>query len=349
MTQIKAKKRAVVICPGRGTYNKEDLGYLHRLHPDKVDLLASIDAYRKEKRQVSIDDLDKAEQFSMRTHTAGENASALIYACAISDFQSINKEEYEVVAVTGNSMGWYIALAAAGALIAQSAIELINTMGSMMTRGLIGGQMIYTITDENWVLNEKAIELTKDAICAVNKIVGCEVYVSINLGGYVVFGGNKKGLKTLEQTLPKVQDRYPMNLFNHAAFHTPLLNEISQKAKSLLAPDLFSAPLVPLIDGLGQIWQPYSTDVQSLYDYTLGPQVVDTYNFTKAVEVSIKEFAPDKLIVLGPGATLGGAVAQSLIQHKWQGLQNKKDFISLQKNDPFILAMGLEDQRKMVI
>jgi [acyl-carrier-protein] S-malonyltransferase len=101
MTQIKAKKRAVVICPGRGTYNKEDLGYLHRLHPDKADVVASIDAYRKEKRQLSIDELDKAEQFSMRTHTAGENASALIYACAISDFQSINTEEYDIVAVTG--------------------------------------------------------------------------------------------------------------------------------------------------------------------------------------------------------------------------------------------------------
>lgn len=349
MTPTNAKKRVVVICPGRGTYNKEDLGYLHRLHPDKADVLDSIDAYRKEKRQVSISDLDKADQFSMRTHTAGENASALIYACAISDFQSINTEEYEIVAVTGNSMGWYIALAAAGVLNSQSAIELINTMGSMMTRGLIGGQMIYPIADENWVLDQSLVDSTKEALSAVNKIVACEVYVSIKLGGYVVFGGNKKGLKTLEQMLPKVQDRYPMNLFNHAAFHTPLLSEISAKAKSLLAPKLFTAPKVPLIDGLGQIWQPYSSDVQALYDYTLGAQVVETYDFTKAVEVAVKEFAPDKLIVLGPGATLGGAVAQSLIAHKWQGLQNKKDFISLQKTDPFILAMGLEDQRKMVI
>jgi malonyl CoA-acyl carrier protein transacylase len=298
---------------------------------------------------VSIHELDSAEQFSMRTHTAGENASALIYACAISDFQSINQEEYEIVAVTGNSMGWYIALAAAGALNAQSAIELINTMGSMMTSGLIGGQMIYPITDENWVLDPLAVDMIDRALASANKGLDCEVYVSIKLGGYVVFGGNKKGLKTLEQALPKVQDRYPMNLFNHAAFHTPLLNEISVKAKSLLPSTLFNAPKIPLIDGLGQIWQPYSCDPQSLYDYTLGTQVTATYNFTKAVEVAVKEFAPDKLIVLGPGATLGGAVAQSLIQHNWQDLENKKDFISLQKTKPIILAMGLEEQRKLVI
>lgn len=349
MTQEKLKKRALVICPGRGTYNKEDLGYLQRLHPDKVSVVDSIDAYRKQKGQVSIHDLDTAEQFNMRTHTAGENASALIYACAISDFQSINEDEYEVVAVTGNSMGWYIALAAAGALSPSSAIELINTMGSMMTEGIIGGQMIYPVTDENWVLDPQALATTEQALTETNQIADCEVYVSIKLGGYVVFGGNKKGLKALEQALPKVQDRYPMNLFNHAAFHTPLLNETSAKAKSLLSSSLFTAPNVPLIDGLGQIWQPYSCDAQKLYDYTLGTQVVETYDFTKAVEVAIKEFAPDKLIVLGPGATLGGAVAQSLIQHNWQGLQNKRDFISLQKTDPFILAMGLEDQRKLVI
>jgi [acyl-carrier-protein] S-malonyltransferase len=349
MTQAKQKKRAVVICPGRGTYNKEDLGYLQRLHPDKIDIVNSIDAYRKEKRQVSIHSLDSADQFSMRSHTVGENASALIYACAISDFQSINADEYEVVAVTGNSMGWYIALAAAGALNPQSAIELINTMGSMMSEGIIGGQMIYPITDENWVLDQQTLNTTEQAMADVNKTRGCEVYVSIKLGGYVVFGGNKIGLKALEQTLPKVQDRYPLNLFNHAAFHTPLLNEISVKAKSLLPSTLFTAPNVPLIDGLGQIWQPYSSNIQALYDYTLGTQVVETYDFTKAVEVAIKEFAPDKLIVLGPGATLGGAVAQSLIQHNWLGLQNKKDFISLQKTDPFILAMGLQVQRKLVV
>jgi [acyl-carrier-protein] S-malonyltransferase len=349
MTPLKQKKRVVVICPGRGTYNKEDLGYLHRLHPDKTDIVESVDAYRKQKHQVSIQSLDTAEQFNMRSHTAGENASALIYACAISDFQSINEDEYEVVAVTGNSMGWYIALAAAGALNQQSAIELINTMGSMMTDGVIGGQMIYPLTDEFWVLDQQALDITEQALLEVNKIDACEAYVSIKLGGYVVFGGNKKGLKALEEVLPKVQERYPMNLFNHAAFHTPLLNETSVKAKSILPSTLFTAPNVPLIDGLGQIWQPYSCNAQELYDYTLGTQVVETYDFTKAVEVAIKEFAPDKLILLGPGATLGGAVAQSLIQHNWLGLQNKKDFISLQKTDPFILAMGLEEQRKLVI
>jgi acyl transferase domain-containing protein len=146
-----------------------------------------------------------------------------------------------------------------------------------------------------------------------------------------------------------VQDRYPMNLFNHAAFHTPLLNKTADKAKTLLSSNLLSKPTIPLIDGLGQLWQPHSCDTQALYQYTLGTQVLTPYNFTKAIEVAVKEYAPDKLIILGPGATLGGAVAQSLIKQKWLNLKQKSDFVALQKQDPFILAMGLDEQRKLVV
>ena len=159
----------------------------------------------------------------MRLHTAGENASALIHGCAMGDFQAINKDEYDIVAVTGNSMGWYIALAVAGALNPEASIELINTMGSMMTDGVIGGQMIYPITDENWCIDNQVVTNIEQWLIEANSQQGCEVHISINLGGYTVFGGNKAGLKALEALLPVVQDRYPMNLFNHAAFHTPIV------------------------------------------------------------------------------------------------------------------------------
>ncbi|MEW6989247.1 ACP S-malonyltransferase [Colwelliaceae bacterium 6441] len=348
MTENK-KQRAVVICPGRGTYNKEELGYLSLYHGDKVEFIEHIDQYRALKGQVPISELDAMENYNMRTHTAGENASALIYACAHSDHQMINRDLYDVVAVTGNSMGWYIALAVAGALKPESAITLINTMGSMMTDGLIGGQLIYPIINDVWQKDAAREKQVLQWLAEVNQQKDCEVYLSIFLGGYLVFGGNKKGLKALAEILPMIDDRYPMNLFNHAAFHTPLLNSISEKALQQLSVNLFNVPEIPLIDGLGNIWQPYSTDIKQLHDYTLTTQVTEPYNFSKAIEVAIKEYAPDKLIILGPGATLGGAVAQCLIDHNWLGLTNKKDFIELQKKEPFILSMGITEQRKQVL
>lgn len=351
MSQViqKTKKRVVVICPGRGTYNKEELGYLQRYHADKTEIIDLIDDYRANKQQKSIAELDNMNSYIMRTHTAGENASALIYACALSDFLSLDMQEYEISAVTGNSMGWYIALAVAGSLSQPAAIELINTMGSMMSGGVIGGQMIYPIVNEDWQIDSAVYQRVMSELAEVSEIEGNEVYLSIELGGYLVFGGNNEGLKALSDKLPTVQDRYPMNLFNHAAFHTPLMNEVSKRAKDVLFASLFNQPKIPLIDGLGNIWQPYSTNINKLYDYTLGTQVVAPYQFNKAIEVAIKEFSPDKLIVLGPGATLGGSIAQSLIQHNWLGMKCKADFIKQQKEDPFILAMGIEEQRSLAV
>ena len=54
--------RAVVICPGRGTYNREDLGSLARLHPDKAALFAGFDAIRARAGQETLADLDGADR-----------------------------------------------------------------------------------------------------------------------------------------------------------------------------------------------------------------------------------------------------------------------------------------------
>lgn len=345
---MSAKQTAVVICPGRGTYNKDELGYFRRHHSDKGHILDVIDSYRHSQGQMPVSELDAMGTYNMRQHTAGENASALIYACAKGDFEAIDSEQYEIVAVTGNSMGWYIALAMAGALGEQQSITLINTMGSMMAGKLIGGQMIYPVVDENW-LPDRALQANiYHWMAEANNQSGAEVYVSIYLGGYLVLGGNDKGLKEMEQRLPKVQDRYPMRLFNHAAFHTPLLRGISEKARQILPASLFSKPKLPLIDGQGKIWQPYSTELDALYRYTLDTQVVAPYDYSAAIAVALKEFAPDKLIILGPGATLGGATGQCLIQNRWQSISDKAGFISRQQQDPLLLAMGMPEQRSLV-
>ncbi len=53
--------------------------------------------------------------------------------------------------------------------------------------------------------------------------------------------------------------------------------------------------------------------------------------------------------LLGPGDTLGGAIAQALIAIGWRGLRSKQDFQEVQASDsPFLLAMGREDQRALV-
>ena len=109
-----AKETVLVVCPGRGTYNAPELGYLAR-HHGGAEWLARFDAMRAGAGKETLSALDGAAKFSPAL-LKGDNAAPLIHACAYLDFLALDRERFEVVAVTGNSMGWYTALACAGAV-----------------------------------------------------------------------------------------------------------------------------------------------------------------------------------------------------------------------------------------
>ena len=341
-----ARKSAVVVCPGRGTYNKGELGYLARHFPDPA-LLAAFDNQRSEAGQDPLSTLDGADRFSLARHTRGDNASGLIFAATLGDFLSIDRSAIEIVAVTGNSMGWYSALACAGAVSPEDGFTIANTMGTFMQEALIGGQLVYPFLGDDWVpdMARKA-----DLLALVARIDAQAEHVlalSIDLGGMLVLAGNDAGLAAFEQAVDPIDGRFPMRLGNHAAFHTCLQQPVAQRGRDTLAPGLFGQPELPMIDGRGAIWWPHSTSTQALWDYTLGHQVTQSYDFTRAIAVAAREFAPDLFIVTGPGTTLGGAVAQSLVLAGWHGMDSKSTFKQAQDAAPLLVSMGMESQRAL--
>lgn len=343
-----ARKTAVVICPGRGTYNKTELGYLGRHHPDKAELFASFEPLRTTGGREPLMALDGAETYSLSRHSRGDNASVLIYASTYADFLSIDSEQVEVVAVTGNSMGWYSALACAGALSPNDGFHVVDTMGALMQEALIGGQLIYPFVGDDW-RNDAARKAALLALVAeIGERPGHMLALSIGLGGMLVLAGDEAGLAAFEAAVPPLQDRFPMRLANHAAFHTGLQAPVAAAGRDRLSPEMFVQPSLPLIDGRGQIWWPGAVETEALWRYTLGHQVVETYDFTHAVRTAAREFAPDLFIVTGPGATLGGAVAQSLILSDWRGMAARADFVAAQQTAPLLVSMGMDDQRAAV-
>lgn len=338
---------AVVICPGRGTYNATELGYLARNFPD-AGLLDTFDAQRAGLGQASLRALDGADRFTLSKHTRGDNASGLIFAATYGDFASI-KSDIEVVAVTGNSLGWYSALACAGAVTPENGFRIANTMGSFMQEAMIGGQLIYPWVNENWVPLPALRQTLLDLIAEIDARADHVLSVSIDLGGMLVLAGNEQGLSAFEQAVEPAQERFPMRLGNHAGFHSTLQAPVADRGRAALHVALFGQPDLPMIDGRGHIWWPGASDPSALWDYTLGHQVTETYDFTAAITTAAREFAPDIFIVTGPGTTLGGAIAQSLIQADWQGMRNKNDFKQKQDAGPLLVSMGMESQRALVI
>jgi acyl transferase domain-containing protein len=338
------KKRALVICPGRGTYNATELGYLKTHHAARQDIIAAVDAVRTAKGQTTVSQLDAADKYAPSVHMTGDNASALIYACAMSDFAAIDREQYDIVAVTGNSMGWYLALACAGIVDLAGGARLVNNMGGVMHQHGAGGQIVWSICDENWNVQKDKLLFINNLMIEYSIISEVSIHVSIRLGGMIVFAADEAGLKWLMERLPK-DDRFPLRLMHHAAFHSPLLNHVVPIARAGNPLSDFGAGEIPAIDGQGRIWSPRAFSREAIYDYTLGAQLTESYDFTRAVQVAAAEFAPDTVIVLGPGTTLGAPTVQALIASGWRGLSGKADFQARQQEELMLISMGISEQR----
>jgi [acyl-carrier-protein] S-malonyltransferase len=341
-------RRAVLILPGRGTYNKAELGYLARHHGPRADLIAGFDARRLAAGQDTVSELDGAEKFSLSKYTRGDVASGLIAASALADVAAL-ADDIELVAVTGNSMGWYLALAAGGAVSPPDGFDIVNTMGTLMQEHLIGGQLVYPWMGADWraIAGRRAGLL--ETVAQINAQPGQVLRLSIDLGGMLVLAGDAAGLSAFEKAVPQIDGRFPMRLAGHAAFHTDMQAPVAALGRAALEGVKFGQPNAPMIDGRGAIWWPGAADPGALRAYTLGHQVTEPYDFTTAIRMAAREFAPDLFIVTGPGGTLGGAVAQSLVACGWRGMASKADFEREQEETPLLVSMGRADQRAQVV
>lgn len=340
MAGDRGKETVVVVSPGRGTYNAPELGYLARHHAGSP-WLAHFDAVREGAGKPTLTELDGAKKFDAKLHPRGDVAAPLIHACAFLDFLKLDRERFEVVAVTGNSMGWYTALACAGAVSGEHGFAIADAMGVNSQRHEPGGQAVIVMTDEDWRVDPETARAVEAACAKVG------VLPSIRLGGMLVVAGPEAALDALHAELPPLP-RPPLRLAGHGPFHTPLMQASADAARGTLPAEWFGAPQVPLIDGRGKVWRRFETETAELWDYTFGHQILEAYDFTAAMIVALREFAPDRVVLLGPGETLGGAIGQAIVELDWLGIGNKSLFSRRQDENPFLVAMGREAQRRLV-
>jgi [acyl-carrier-protein] S-malonyltransferase len=323
--------RAALLLPGRGSYTKRSLGSLPAAHP----LLDAAEALRREYGLVSLRELDRAKAFHPPAHLRPENAAPLIYLVSMLDVEGA-RGPYRFVCAGGNSMGWYTALAAAGALSFEDGFRLVQEMALLQQEHADGGQVLYPLVDADWKPDPALREIVERALSTS----GGEAFWSIRLGGYAVLAGTERGVEHLLRALPPMEmgpSAYPFRLAQHGPYHTPLLREVAEKAARSLARLAWRAPELALVDGRGVRWSPWSTDPAALRDYTLGAQVTTPYDFAASLRVVLREHAPDRLVLPGPGNTLGAICGQALVAEGWRGIRSRADFERVQSGDAAIV------------
>lgn len=344
------RKRALLVCPGRGSYSRETLGALADRSLAASAVIAACDAWRTRTGEPTVSELDAADRFSAARHVAGEHASLLTFACTLAD-QADLSDRYEVCGVVGNSMGWYTALAAAGALSLRDAVRLVDTMGSYQRDNVIGAQLMVPVADPDWT-PDPARRAAVLAAMAEATAAGGVAELSIDLGTFWVLGCDEVALPVLQRALPAEKRgarEFPARLPLHSAFHTSLLQATSDRARAELSDLRYTAPRVPLIDGRGRVFRPWSASPAELADYTLGHQVVRPYDLATSVLTALQHTGPDVIVLLGPGNSLGGPVASMIVAAGWRGLTDRASFDRLQATDPVLLSFGVPEQRAALV
>jgi len=373
MTESTSPLRVVVVSPGRGTYSIDDLWLERRAAaalaaggPEAAGLaawreaIAALDAARALRGAAPLGEVVRASGAKQGHELAPDVVSALIFAAGAADLGVVRAAEeagaLTQVAVVGLSLGWYTALLAAGALDVGDAARVVDFMGAWQAaRGQVGGQLVQpACADEDWrpdAARQARIERALAEVAASGAGLAAR---SIRLGGYEVLAGDEAGLRALEAALPKEERkggiRYPMRLPGHSAFHTQLLQPMSDAAQEPLTELGWRAPARTLIDGRGAIHRPRIANPDAIMDYTVGAQVTTTYDFATSLRVALREYAPDAVVAIGPGDTLGGPIGQTLVLEGWSGLTDREAFKRRQAGQaPVLYSLGRAADRERLL
>jgi malonyl CoA-acyl carrier protein transacylase len=289
-----------------------------------------------------LGELDRATRFDPRVHLRPSNAAPMVFVVGMLHAERI-AVDHEVVAAIGDSMGWYTALAATGSLSFDDAFRLTQEMAILqeqpLPEGGPGGQVIYPLTDASWRPDPKLAGAVDAALATGNG----NVHRSVELGGYAVLAGTEDGIGSLLRALPPVrvgERAFPMRLALQGPYHSPLVAHVANAAQQVLADLEWQVPTVTLIDGRGARFTPWSTDPAELARYTLNDHIVRPYRFATALRVALREYAPEVVLLPGPGNSLGGICGQVLVAEGYRGIRSRQAFERAQAGgQPLLLSI----------
>jgi len=205
-----------------------------------------------------------------------------------------------------------------------------------------GGQLVYPLCGEDWRHDADRGRSVNEAIGGASK--QGRAFLSVLLGGYAVIAADPPGLEALVKLLPKATSggrTYPIRLPGHGPFHTPLVAERAAAARHRLEHLEFRRPRLPLLDGRGRQHRPLTTHPEALADHTLGEQVVHTFDLAAALRVGLREYAPDAILLLGPGESIGGSIGMAIVREGYRGIHCRDDFDRVQSgDDPVLISAG---------
>lgn len=330
--------RAAVAFPGRGSYGPASLGSLPAGHP----WVRRADELRAAAGLPALSAIDVGARFTPALHLRASNAWPLTFLVSLLDAERI-ADDHEVVVVVASSIGWYTALAASGALEFDDAFRLVQQMALAAEEPLEAdaapAELVYPLIDDSWERDDARAEQIDSALSGVEG----QASRALELGSFSVIAGTADALDRVSASLPPVTmggRSYPLRLASADAWHTPLRARSATNAAARLSDLAWERPKVTLVDGRGVRFTPLATDPARLAEHSLIGHAEAPYDFARAFRVALREYAPDVILLPGPGATLGTACAQLIVAEGYRDIRSRTELEAVQAGPaPLLLSM----------
>lgn len=226
-------------------------------------------------------------------------AQSSIVAASLTILEAIKTKGIQGDVCAGLSLGEYSALCYAGAMDAQSAIDIVRQRGILMANALPAGT-----TGMSAVLGLSAEKIKE--VCKEIQSKGLVLEIAnYNCPGQIVVTGQKEALEKAEALLMEKGARRVLPLTVSGAFHSSLLQDASLELEKVLQQSKVSLPKIPVYHNISGDKENVSS-TKDLIEI-LKQQICHSVRFEQTIRNMIRD-GVDTFVEIGPGKTLSGFV-----------------------------------------
>ncbi len=239
--------------------------------------------------------LDTCFKGPMDKITQTQWAQPSLYAVSLSCAAAAGEAGLKSQALAGFSLGEWTALTHAGMLDFQRAFQLVCLRGQWMAdcAAECPGSMA------------ALMRISRDEVLSLTEGYPKVHAANFNAPDQTVVAGENEAIDEFLEHLSKLGKRF-IKLRVAGAFHSPLMNPVSEQLKAALSDQAWAEPKMPVYSNLTAL--PYTRDNAALW---LAKQASSSVRWTDTIRI-MATAGVDTFVELGPGKVLSGLIEKIL-------------------------------------
>lgn len=281
--------------------------------------------YKKVEKITGVDVENITFNSSEEVLSQTKNTQICILTMSLAILELLKKENIEVIASSGLSLGEYSALINSGSISFEDGVKIVKTRGELMQNLCPKGNwsMLAVLGLDEETVTNVCNEITNGFVAPAN----------FNCPGQIVISGEKQGVDEASQKLKKAGAKRIIELKTSGPFHTKMLEKASIELRKELENvkiNSFETKVIKNLDG-----KEYSNNdnVKEI----LSKHIINPVKFEQSLRTMI-DMGIDTFIEIGPGKTLSGFVKKTPTEKQINifnisNVENLKEIVGKNKGD----------------